>query len=126
MINKFTQTHDPATPNTGPKEGDIYKIVSLHGKTFTLRYGYYAECDRNNPLCRPIPIYPDFRASPAYNAEGIPFVTEIQDACEHFRGASVKTEDSTCGECVHYRRGSDWIGVCKCEMRREKRAISAE
>lgn len=101
------------------REGDLYKEIEVFGNKFTLRYGYYEEKDRHNPLCRPIPIYPDFRENPIYTKEGTPYATEIQDACEHFKSYARRTEDSTCGECAHYRRGSDWIGVCKCEMRRE-------
>ena len=43
-----------------PTEGALYKTVEIEGKRFSLYYGYYEECDRENPFCDPIPIYPDF------------------------------------------------------------------
>lgn len=99
------------------KEGDLYKEIEVCGERFTLRYGYYEECDRVNPLCRPIPIYPDFLAMPLYTAQGVPFATEIQDACEHFKGKGKRDENSVCGECAHYKHGEDWIGLCECKAR---------
>ena len=104
------------------REGDLYKSVTVFGRTFDLRYGYYEECDRVNPLCRPIPIYPDFLAMPLYTAQGVPFATEIQDACEHFKGKGKRDENSVCGECAHYTRGEDWIGLCECEARSAERS----
>lgn len=102
------------------REGDLYKEIEVFGNKFTLRYGYYEEKDRHNPLCRPIPIYPDFRKDPIYTAEGSPFATEIQDACEHFKSYARRTEDSTCGDCAFFKQGSDWIGACTCRMRSAK------
>ena len=28
------------------KEGDLYKVITIYGKTFELYYGYYEEKDR--------------------------------------------------------------------------------
>ncbi len=105
-----------------PNEGDLYKEIKVFGNTFTLRYGYYEERDRHNPLCRPIPIYPDFRENPRYTDEGMPYATEIQDACDHFKSRARRTQDSTCSECAHYKRGEDWIGLCECEARSAARS----
>lgn len=107
-----------------PMEGEVYKEVEVCGKKFLLRYGYYEECDRVNPLCKPIPIYPDFYASPLYTEQGVPFATELQDACKHFKGQGKRDENSTCAECMHYKRGEDWIGLCECKARSAKREAS--
>ena len=101
------------------KEGDLYGVITTFGKTFELRYGYYGECDRQNPLCQPDVIYPDFTVKPLYTDEGEPFVTMLQDACENYRGESKKTPDTTCAECQYFQRGEEWFGICKCERNRK-------
>lgn len=93
-------------------EGELYKKVELHGRTFALYYGYYEECDRRNPLCEPIPIYPDFLREPVYTDEGMPFVTMMQDACKSYKGEAKRTADTTCAECKHFKRGEEWFGIC--------------
>ena len=101
------------------KEGDLYKVITTFGKTFELRYGYYGEKDRQNPLCQPAAIYPDFTVEPLYTDEGDPFVTMLQDACTSYRGESKKTPDTTCAECKYFKRGEEWFGICKCEQNRK-------
>ena len=93
-------------------EGELYKTIKLHGRSFTLYYGYYEECDRENPLCEPIVIYPDFLGAPMYAIDGAPFATMMQDACERFAGEAKRTPDTTCAECDFFRRGEDFIGTC--------------
>lgn len=95
-------------------EGELYRTIELCGRTFTLYYGYYEECDRKNPLCEPIVIYPDFLGKPVYTEEGIPFVTVMQDACKSYSGKAKRTPDTTCAECEYFQRGEDWIGTCAC------------
>ena len=102
------------TFGTAPKEGDLYRVVTTHGKTFELRYGYYDERDRQNPLCGPTVIYPDFSQAPLFTDEGVPFVTMVQDACPHYKGEANKTPDTTCSECLYFRAGEEWFGVCGC------------
>lgn len=102
-------------------EGELYKKVELHGRTFTLYYGYYDECDRRNPLCEPIVIYPDFTKEPIYTDDGEPFVTMMQDACENYRGISAPTSDTTCAECKFFKRGEEWFGICTCRARHGRR-----
>ena len=90
------------------RDGDLYKTVTLHGRTFELRYGYYEEYERASS--EPIPIYPDFRREPIFTDDGAPFVTAMQDACEHYRGAS---EGDVCFGCGHYESGDELLGVCR-------------
>lgn len=98
--------------NIPPKEGDLYKIIELYGKTFEIRYGFYEECDRHNQFAEPIEIYPDFIKQPQHTDEGIPFITAIQSPCNHF--SETKTANSTCEECAYYRHGDELLGICAC------------
>ena len=102
--------------SSAPKEGELFKIVELYGKTFELRYGFYEECDRHTPCAEPVAIYPDFKERPQYTAEGLPFVTEMQEPCACFDGK--RDEDSGCGECSFYRHGEELLGVCVCPQNR--------
>ena len=100
-------------PNTPPpREGDLFKIIHLHGRTFEIRYGFYEDCDRNNQFAEPMEIYPDFIRCPQHTFEGRPFVTAIQSPCDHFSGS--KDDNSTCEECAHYRHGEELLGICAC------------
>ena len=119
MFSKIIQSGRPPAELTH-KEGELYKIVTVCGKTFELRYGYYEECDRQNPLCEPIAIYPDFINAPAYADTGEPFVTAVQDACKHYRGEIKRTSDTTCAECKYFRCGEDWIGICQHSLRQRR------
>ncbi|MBE6654890.1 MAG: hypothetical protein E7608_05475 [Ruminococcaceae bacterium] len=100
-------------------EGELYKTVELYGRTFTLYYGYYEECDRENPLCEPIVIYPDFIKEPIYTDKGEPFVTMMQDACPYYNGNAKYTPDITCAECKYFRHGKEWFGICRAESNRK-------
>ncbi len=100
-------------------EGELYKEIELWGRTFTLYYGYYEECDRQNPLCEPIVIYPDFLRDPIYTDDGEPFVTMVQDACGSFNGKTKRTPDTTCAECSCFHPGEDWFGICLCRLRKK-------
>ena len=99
-----------------PREGELYGEITLEGRTFSLRYGYYEECDRKNPLVDPVPIYPNFLQAPVYNDEGYPFATDMQDVCKYFKGSD---PDDGCYGCRHYRKGTDFIGICRCETNRK-------
>lgn len=99
-------------------EGDLYKILSVDGVKFEIKYGYYEERDRVSKYNDPIPIYPDFIKEPKYNEKGQPFVTEMQDVCEHFKGRLLV--DICCG-CSHFKKGDDLIGVCLCEKKKRCR-----
>lgn len=109
-----------------PKEGNLHKVITAHGKTFELYYGYYEDCDRENPLAEPMPIYPNFIENPVYTDEGVPFVTAMQDPCKHFKhgaGRSDDGEDNTCSYCIHYEKCEELLGVCRCMARRKKNEI---
>lgn len=98
------------------REGELYRVIALEGQEFAVYYGYYEECDRHNPLCDPVPLYPDFIKTPRYSGEGYPFATDMQDPCRCFTG---EDPDGGCYSCRHYRRGADFIGLCRCEENRK-------
>lgn len=100
-----------------PKEGDMFKVIELYGRTFEIRYGYYEECDRYTHFAEPIPCYPDFIMQPQYTDDGVPFVTAIQDVCKHFVGK--KDVNSTCGDCASYQHCDELLGVCVCPMNKQ-------
>ena len=90
-----------------PREGDLFKIIRILGKTFEIRYGFYEECDRYTQFAESVPIYPNFIKFPQYTDDGTPFVTAMQNPCERFEGK--KDANSVCGDCAHYR-SCDEIG----------------
>ena len=114
MFTKIVEANGDATIRAVPKEGDLYKVVTVFGKTFELWYGYYEDYERENPTVEPMPIYPNFRKEPLYTDEGEPFVTMMQDACKSYIGDAKRTPDTTCCECKYFQQGEDWIGICLC------------
>lgn len=103
---------------TRPQEGELFKIIQIHGKTFEIRYGFYEECDRLNHYAEPVEIYPDFIKEPQYTDKGYPFVTAIQSPCQHFQGE--KNENSTCEECAHYQHCEELLAICQCPHNRKQ------
>ena len=89
------------------KDGELYKTISLGGKKFEIRYGYYEDYERESG--EPIPIYPDFLKNPCQTDDGRPFVTQMQSLCEH--GTS-SFKDGFCVDCKHFIEGEDLIGIC--------------
>lgn len=107
----FSANGAGAKPAT-PREGDLFKIIRIFGKTFEIRYGFYEECDRYTRFAEPIPIYPDFIKLPQYTDDGTPFVTAMQNPCESFEGK--KDANSVCGDCALYRSCDELLGICTC------------
>ena len=111
MLSKvFSQNIDSSKPL--PQEGELYKTVNVEGVMIELRYGYYEDCDRENPLVEPMPIYPDFIKEPQYAENGAPIITMMQDACEQYTGK--KKPDVDCGMCKHFQRKEELFGICTC------------
>lgn len=93
-----------------PREGELFKVVRHEGKDFFIYYGYYDDMERKSKYNDPLPIYPDFQKTPEYTDDGYPFVTGIQDVCEHYEG---RCPEDGCHSCKYYCGGDDLIGVCK-------------
>ncbi len=98
------------------KEGDLYKSINVFGRVFTLYYGYYEEKDKYSKFSEPIPIYPNFIEYPMFTDEGYPFATEMQDICGYYNGAE---DGESCYRCLHFHKGNELIGICRCTQRRQ-------
>lgn len=99
---------DPAIP----QEGALHSIIKIQDHVFHILYGYYEDCERENPEIDPMPIYPDFLQTPHFTKEGAMLVTKMQDACSHYRGKDIRERE--CGECLYYEDAEDLIGICTC------------
>ncbi len=97
------------------KEGDLYKRITVMGRTFPLYYGYYDEIERHSKYNDPIPIYPNFLEEPQYADNGVPFVTAMQNACSYYEGHDA---EYGCQSCKHYMECEDLIGICRCQERK--------
>lgn len=105
LLQNIEQSHTP-------KEGDLYKEVTIYDKTFRLMYGYYESFERESPFNDPMPIYPDFIKEPHYTANGIPIVTAMQNVCDFY---DKKThDDSTCSDCGFFQKCEELFGLCNC------------
>lgn len=108
--------HSAAPTASQNQEGELFKVIHVHGKLFPIYYGYYEDCDRHNPAVEPMPIYPDFTLKPQYTQEGFPFVTKMQTACRNYRGRPANEQD--CAECEYYKHGDELLGICVCMKNR--------
>ena len=100
-----------------PKEGDLYKEVTISDKTFRLLYGYYESYEREGPFNDPIPIYPDFIKAPHYTVDGIPIVTAMQNICDYYNGKN--DEDSSCADCLFFQKSEELFGFCNCPQKKQ-------
>ncbi len=113
---QFMNNTDSATDSV--YEGALYKVLCIEDNTFEIRYGYYAEIEKNNPTVEPMPIYPDFTENPQYTKEGFAFVTKMQDACGYYKGKP--SDFRECAECEFFKNGEDLIGICICAKNKKK------
>ena len=98
------------------RDGDLFKIINIYGKTFEIRYGYYEEFERGRS--EPIPIYPDFKANPQYTDDGKPFTTQMQEVCKN---GSSKFKEGFCVDCKFFQNAEDLIGVCQNKMNKKRK-----
>lgn len=108
--------------NKRHKEGDLYRSFSIHGKPFTLYYGFYDDRDREAFGGEPMPIYPNLRREPQYTDNGEPIVTKMQSACRYYDGKS--EPDIDCGMCKHFETCEEFFGVCRCRANQKGHLIS--
>lgn len=111
----FSQSDSSALP----KEGDLYKEITIYGKTFRLLYGYYEDFERYGQYNEPMPIYPDFIKEPVYTENGIPFVTAMQDVCKDYEG---KHDGDSCSECRYFQKSEALFGLCNCSSKQNRNA----
>ena len=100
-----------------PKEGELYDVVSVYGKTFEIYYGYYEDYERNSKYNEPVPIYPDLFSFPEYDGDGNRIVTQMQISCENYSGSA---DEDSCGKCVHFKRGKNLFGLCRQDSTKQK------
>lgn len=126
MLTKILMQGAEQSPS--PKEGDLYKEVTVGGNTFKIFYGYYEEFERECPFNEPMPIYPDFIKEPHYTNEGVPIATAMQNVCEYYSGKN--DEDSSCSDCGFFQSCQELIGLCHCPQNkcayREKTEVRNE
>jgi len=96
-----------------PKEGDMFKVIELYGRTFEIRYGYYEDFERKKS--EPIPVYPDLKRTPIYGISGKLIVTHMQDVCPHFKPQAGDDTEVCCGCCEYYPKNRQMIDVCLCK-----------
>ena len=108
MLTKVLLEGTPPAPI--PREGDLYKEVTVSGRTFRLLYGYYENFERESPFNEPMPIYPDFIKEPQFTEEGIPIVTAMQNICAFY--SEKNDEDSSCADCDFFQSGEELFGLC--------------
>lgn len=95
-----------------PREGELYKTITVAGHSFDLRYGYYEEYERS--LGPPVVVFPNLIVSPLYSPEGHPLATQIQDPCQYFELAAGR-EEHWCGDCAYFFGEHPEIGECRCK-----------
>ena len=106
------------------KEGSLYRVVELGGRSFELRYGYYADYERESAYGEPIPIYPDLESVPVYTREGERIVTQMQALCEH---GDSSFPDGFCSDCSHFQPKEELFGICGCKANRASpQSVSTE
>lgn len=98
------------------REGEIYRSIIIEGVLFEIRYGFYEECERNNEELSP--IYPDFIETPMFTAKGQPFALGYQDCCNEFSRKNERFEENWCVNCIFFDKKEDYIGICRCEKKR--------
>ena len=111
MFTRLFGFNDETKP-PAPKEGDLFKVIELHGARFEIRYGYYEEIERQQH--EPMEIYPDFIKNPVYTEDGFPFVTLMQDACKDYK-TNGNDFDRDCSSCIYVEPGDELIAVCRCK-----------
>lgn len=108
--------HESKLPFSEPREGELYRVITVADRSFTIRYGYYSDLDRESDEL--LPIFPDFILEPLYTNEGRPFCTRVQDACRNYASRSGRDGDNWCGDCKYYPDMKEEIGVCLCDKRK--------
>ena len=101
-----------------PREGDLYRCIKVDEHVFELRYGYYADFEREGG--DPVVIYPNLLNQRLYTKDGKRLVTAMQEPCKHYTIPHGAERNDCCEDCIHYSEPGDEIGICLCrENRRE-------
>ena len=96
-----------------PIDGELYKVYTVCGHRFEIRYGYYEEGERGR--VDPVPIFPDFKQNPVYTQDGFRIVSLIQLPCKEYCPKNISERNDWCGDCIHYDGDKNEIAVCRCK-----------
>lgn len=98
------------------KAGDLYKVITVAGREFEIRYMDMGEVDpESKGQC--IPDFPFFDEQPEYTDDRYPFTNTLNDCCEYYR-TNDATPENTCRDCIYFKDAVEEIGVCRCTARR--------
>ncbi len=95
-----------------PKDGDLYKRITIGQHDFELRYGYYTDADR--AFGEPAVIFPELSERRLYDGDGNRIVTAVQDPCGSYKASDPKTKEKSCIGCIHYYPPGEDMGICRC------------
>lgn len=95
-----------------PKEGELYKKLTVGGHCFELKYGFYADFERESG--EPVVIYPDLITCKLYAQDGNMLVTAIQEPCRYYKVYEEQMRNEWCCDCEYYMYSGDDIGICSC------------
>lgn len=98
------------------KPGDLYKVITVAGKSFEIRYMDCGEFDPDQKG-EVMPEFPFFDEHPEYTDDRYPFTNSLNDSCEHYRTEDA-TPDNSCYDCIYFKDAVEDIGVCRCTARR--------
>ncbi len=100
------------------KPGDLYKVITVAGREFEIRY---IDCGEFDPESKGqcIPNFPFFDEKPEYTDDRYPFTNELNDCCEHYK-TDDPTPEKTCRDCIYFKDAVEEIGVCRCTARRKR------
>ena len=101
-----------------PTEGDLYKIITVGGHRFELRYGYYADFERS--AGDPVVIYPNLMKERLYTPNGELLACAMQEPCMYYNVPEDREKNDCCADCVHYYEFGDEIGICSCQENRKE------
>lgn len=99
------------------KPGDLYKVITVAGRAFEIRYLDYGALD---PHCEGevSPDFPYFAEEPEYTDDHYPFTNYFTDCCEHYKTNTTGRPDKSCHDCIYFKDAVEDIGVCRCTARR--------
>lgn len=100
------------------KPGDLYKVITVAGREFEIRY---MDCGEFDPEQKGevMPDFPYFEEEPEYTDDRYPFANRINDCCEHYK-TGAERPDRTCQDCFYFKDAVEEIGVCRCTARRKR------
>lgn len=93
----------------------IVRSYCLDGDTCEVLFIYDSQCQRH------FGEYPDFEESPRYTGNGWPWVTAMQESCQHsINKYDFQERCMDCGSCQYFvqEQDHDLIGICYHENQR--------